>query len=87
MGASFYGAMDMAGNVWEWVEDDWHDNYEGAPNNGSSWVYDPRGSFRVFRGGGWNHSARHCRSAYRSWDEPGGRDNDVGFRLVLLPGQ
>jgi len=41
----------MHGNTWEWVEDDWHDSYEGAPDDGSAWVDDPRGSARVVRGG------------------------------------
>jgi len=40
----------MHGNTWEWVEDDWHDSYEGAPDDGSAWVDDPRGSARVVRG-------------------------------------
>jgi formylglycine-generating enzyme required for sulfatase activity len=87
MGASFYGAMDMAGNAWEWVEDDWHESYKGAPNDGSAWIDDPRGSCRVFRGGGWNNAARYCRSAYRNRCVPGSRDFALGFRLVLLPGQ
>jgi formylglycine-generating enzyme required for sulfatase activity len=87
MGTSCHGAMDMAGNVYEWVEDDWHDNYKGAPGDGRAWVDDPRGSGRVIRGGGWGGSAGDCRSACRIRYEPGGRAFALGFRLVLLPGQ
>jgi formylglycine-generating enzyme required for sulfatase activity len=72
---------DMHGNVWEWVEDDWHDSYEGAPNDGNAWVDNPRGSFRVFRGGSWGSDARNCRSAVRYGYGPDDRIYDVGFRL------
>jgi len=41
----------MHGNVWEWVEDEWHDDYEDAPNGGSSWIDEPRGAYPMFRGG------------------------------------
>jgi formylglycine-generating enzyme required for sulfatase activity len=82
-----YGLYDMHGNVWEWVEDDWHGNYEGAPDDGRAWIDDPRGSNRVFRGGGWYSPAGSCRSAYRYGLEPVNRYNLLGFRLVLLPGQ
>jgi formylglycine-generating enzyme required for sulfatase activity len=37
----------MSGNVWEWVEDDWHSNYNGAPTDGRAWVDSPRASYRV----------------------------------------
>jgi formylglycine-generating enzyme required for sulfatase activity len=82
-----FGLHDMHGNVWEWVEDDWHDSYKGAPVDGRAWIDDPRGSGRVFRGGGWDGSAGNCRSAYRGRGEPDYRYDDLGFRLVLLPGQ
>jgi formylglycine-generating enzyme required for sulfatase activity len=82
-----YGLYDMHGNVWEWVEDDWYGKYEGAPDDGRAWFDDPRGSARVIRGGGWSAPAGDCRSAYRDGDEPVGRGNGLGFRLVLLPGQ
>jgi formylglycine-generating enzyme required for sulfatase activity len=87
MGASCHGAMDMAGNVWEWVEDDLYDNYKGAPNDGSAWMDDPRGANRVLRGGSWFNSAGICRAACRNWLEPGARDDYFGFRLALPPGQ
>jgi formylglycine-generating enzyme required for sulfatase activity len=76
-----WGLYDMHGNVREWVEDDWHDNYRGAPDDGMAWVNKPRGSYRVIRGGGWGDGARGCRSATRSSGRPGDRYFDVGFRL------
>ena len=75
------GLCDMAGNVWEWVEDDWHDNYEEAPADGVAWIDDPRGGGRVIRGGSFWLSPRLARVASRSWIEPGFRSPDVGFRL------
>jgi formylglycine-generating enzyme required for sulfatase activity len=77
-----YGLYDMAGNVWEWVEDDWHDNYEGAPPDGKAWFDNPRGSIRVRRGGSWSYDAQYCRSANRGYFMPGYRVNFVGFRLA-----
>jgi formylglycine-generating enzyme required for sulfatase activity len=76
-----WGLYDMHGNVWEWVEDDWHGSYEGAPADGRTWVDNPRGSDRVIRGGGWFIVARYCRSAARNRDAPVDRDDYVGFRL------
>ncbi|MCP4688072.1 MAG: formylglycine-generating enzyme family protein, partial [Desulfobacterales bacterium] len=85
-GAGPYGILDMSGNVLEWVEDDRHDNYYGAPDDGSAWVDEPRGSGRVLRGGSWIYFAGRCRAAYRYGGGPGVRGQFVGFRLVLLPG-
>lgn len=82
-----YGLYDMHGNVWEWVEDDGHDSYKRAPRDGSAWIYKRRGPRRVYRGGGWENAPWICRSACRRTDEPDYRDSDLGFRLVLLPGQ
>ena len=49
-----FGLFDMQGNVWEWVEDVWHGNFDGAPSDGSAWLAgDP--SFRVIRGSSWHN--------------------------------
>jgi len=76
-----WGLYDMHGNVWEWVQDNWHGDYNGAPTNGSSWE---SGSIRVGRGGSWYGYARDCRSAYRFPDDPGDRDDYLGFRLLRI---
>ena len=60
----------MAGNVWEWVEDDWHGNYDGAPDDGSAWVDDPRGAARVLRGGSWFNGAAALRASTRNYGGP-----------------
>jgi len=76
-----WGLHDMLGNVWEWCEDVWHDNYTGAPTDGSAWAGDGRD--RVSRGGGWLSNARYCRCACRRRRGPGLRFVFLGFRLVL----
>jgi len=76
-----WGLYDMLGNVWEWCQDVWHDNYEGAPTNGSIWA--GKSSTRVGRGGCWADRARYCRCACRIYWRPGIRCSDLGFRLVL----
>jgi formylglycine-generating enzyme required for sulfatase activity len=76
-----WGLYDMYGNVWEWVEDDWHGSYDGAPNDGSAWVDKPRGSLRVLRGGSWGLNSQDCRSAARRSYCPVYRDSIIGFRL------
>jgi len=81
-----FGLYDMHGNVHEWVHDHWHDNYEGAPDDGSAWVDGGNLSARVIRGGSWDIPAGNCRAAYRRGSELGRRGLLLGFRLVL-PGQ
>ena len=76
------GLCDMAGNVWEWVEDDWHGDYNEAPAEGSAWVDSPRASNRVIRGGSWRSSPRNARVAIRYRDEPSRRSVYVGFRVA-----
>jgi formylglycine-generating enzyme required for sulfatase activity len=83
--ANGFGLYDMHGNVWEWCEDQWHDSYDGAPNDGRAWVdISATGSDRVVRGGGWNGGAVYCRSADRNRVAPGYRNDSAGFRLVRV---
>ncbi|MFH1323368.1 MAG: formylglycine-generating enzyme family protein, partial [Methanobacteriota archaeon] len=72
---------DIHGNVRELVLDKWHDNYIGAPTDGSAWE---RGnsSSHVHRGGGMRNPADNCRSADRSFFRIDDREDYVGFRLV-----
>ena len=78
-----FGLYDMHGNVWEWVEDCWHDNYEGAPSDGSAWTSGCGSDVRaVLRGGSWFFYPRYLRSADRDWNGPSSRSGNIGFRLV-----
>jgi formylglycine-generating enzyme required for sulfatase activity len=77
-----FGLYDTAGNVWEWVEECWHDNYSGAPADGSAWISAGSCSRRVLRGGSWANSPRTVSSASRSRYYPDNRDFAIGFRLV-----
>ena len=78
------GLCDLAGNVWEWVQDWYHSSYGGAPSDGSAWE-NPAGSGRVIRGGGWSSVASNVRAAYRSSYDPGSRYLNLGFRLARSP--
>jgi formylglycine-generating enzyme required for sulfatase activity len=77
-----WGLYDMYGNVLEWVQDSANRDYNGAPTDGSSW--EGSGSYRVFRGGGWNDFAGGCRSASRYGYDPVYRGSAVGFRLLRV---
>lgn len=80
--ANPFGLHDMHGNLWEWCADSWHDDYDGAPTDGSAWV-DERYPARVVRGGCFWSRADGCRSAFRSWSQPSSRETgDGGFRVV-----
>ena len=69
--AGIYGLYDMVGNINEWVEDDWHNNYEGGPDDGSPWVSNPRLEYRVFRGGCFDYnSASELRAPFRYRNNP-----------------
>ena len=76
-----FGLYQMHGNVWEWCEDGWHNNYVGAPDDGSAWVSisdDPLS----LRGGAWYSRPRNLRCSSRDGGDPGHRNNNRGFRLA-----
>ena len=83
--ANAWGLQDMHGNVWEWCLDHWHENYEGAPSDGSPWVNGGDEAARLQRGGGWFNTPRDCRSACRSLWPWGSCFHDGGFRLCGFP--
>ena len=79
-----FGLHDMHGNVWEWVEDCWHDSYDsywGAPSDGSAWTTGGDCSRRVLRGGSWILRPGGLRSAYRIRNSSGTRYYSLGFRV------
>ena len=77
-----FGLYDMHGNVWEWCLDHWHENYEGAPRDGSAWVTGGDSDKRLLRGGSWPFDPWNCRSALRNRLNPGLRYYYFGFRVV-----
>lgn len=80
--ANAWGLNDMSGNVWEWVQDCWHDNYSSAPKNGSAWTNSCSGGGRVLRGGSWNSNAKSVRATIRYLIVPSYRSHYNGFRLA-----
>jgi len=77
--ANGFGLYDMSGNVWEWVEDEYHENYKGAPEDGSAWL---SGTMRVLRGGAWGSDHKFVRAAARSKFSAKFKDFTFGFRLA-----
>ena len=76
-----FGLHDMHGNVWEWVEDPWHNSYAGAPFDGSAWYEGGVPGSRVRRGGSWENGPVVLASANRSRGAPTDRYNTNGFRV------
>jgi formylglycine-generating enzyme required for sulfatase activity len=80
-GANAFGLCDMHGNVREWCQDYWHENYDGAPTDGSAWLEGGNSSYRVRRGGSWDYDPWDCRSASRDWFVPDFFNYFLGFRV------
>jgi formylglycine-generating enzyme required for sulfatase activity len=78
-----FGLYDMHGDVWEWCQDNYHDNYLTAPSDGTAWI-DKKSNSKVLRGGSWFSYPRKCRSAYHNHDFPSSRDSNFGFRVVCI---
>jgi len=80
--ANPWGLYNVHGNVWEWVQDNRHPDYKGAPQDGSVWAGGDI-SHRILRGGSWSSlNPLNLRSAKRDWYPPGYRVNNVGFRVA-----
>ena len=85
--ANAFGLHDVHGNVWEWTQDCWHGNYQGAPTDGSAWegdnCQDAQGlSDRVLRGGSWQDPSPLVRSSARSNASSNDIRNVAGFRVA-----
>jgi formylglycine-generating enzyme required for sulfatase activity len=78
------GLYDKSGNVWEWIEDRWHENYDGAPKDGSAWLEagGDKWGRRVLRGGSWSDTAVYSRSSFRVRGSADFCNINIGFRLA-----
>jgi formylglycine-generating enzyme required for sulfatase activity len=78
-----FGLFDMHGNVWEWIEDIWHDNYAASPpGDGSAWLENGSQQSHGLRGGSWVSVAKGLRSAVRFTGAADYKKNNVGFRVA-----
>ncbi len=98
--ANVFGLYDMHGLIWEWCEDDYHDNYEDAPDDGSAWIKPQNSNSdnqsysqenednepnKVIRSGSWDFLPFECRCANRDLSLPRDLNGNVGFRVVCAP--
>jgi len=81
--ANKFGLYDMHGNVWEWLEDKWHDSYNGAPSDGSVWVSGDSNS-HLLRGGSWFDDDNFLVPTFRNWNDTTNRSNYWGFRFSRM---
>lgn len=80
--ANPWGLFDMAGSLWEWTQDTWHDDYQGAPTDGSAWEGGEHFIERVLRGGSWASAPRDLRASVRMRYTAASRSIVAGFRLA-----
>jgi formylglycine-generating enzyme required for sulfatase activity len=80
--ANGFGLYDMHGNVYEWIADPWHENYENAPSDGSVWRDNPVPNRHVARSGSWYFDAKNLRSASRVGAPSDLQDGNVGLRVA-----
>jgi formylglycine-generating enzyme required for sulfatase activity len=78
-----WGLHDVHGNVWEWCQDAWHDDYRGVPADGRAWTEGGDPEYRVLRGGSWGNGAHGLRSAARGRASRGLRRGIFGLRVVM----
>ncbi len=79
-----FGLYDLHGGLWEWCADAWHDDYGGAPPDGSPWEGGPKVDYRAARGGCWHDIPEVCRSAARLKARANEGDEFMGFRIVVM---
>jgi formylglycine-generating enzyme required for sulfatase activity len=84
-GANAFGLHDMLGNVWQWVEDCWHKNYDGAPSNDEAWTSPNCDAPGTLRGGSWYSKTLTIRSAERA-SNAGADPDRIGFRVARTLG-
>ncbi len=85
--ANAFGLYDMHGNVYEWCQDIWHENYQGAPTDGNAWMSGGDQAKRVLKGGSWDVNGLNCRSSYRFGDYPDARGKGVSLGVRIAATQ
>ena len=94
--ANAWGLYDVHGNVFEWTQDCWHSNREGAPDDGTPWLSQPASdtlentanadcSLRILRGGSWSGRPRDLRLGYRAKNQADFSSIFIGFRVLREP--
>jgi formylglycine-generating enzyme required for sulfatase activity len=81
-----FGLHDMHGNVWEWVEDSWHETYVDAPTDASAWLQDSDPNYRMIRGGSWRNESEKVRAAFRVRRQHSVEFDTLGFRVARTIG-